>query len=156
MRCPYCRTDNDKVLDSRSADDGFSIRRRRECQGCHRRFTTYEHTEEPAVKVIKKDGARMPFDRQKIKSGLAKACWKRPISEEQIETLVTTIERNIYDAYETEVETNKIGEMVMHELRTLDHVAFVRFASVYREFQDIRDFVDELEPILAESERAKK
>jgi transcriptional repressor NrdR len=154
MRCPFCRTDNDKVLDSRSCDDGFSIRRRRECQGCDRRFTTYERTEEAAIKVIKKDGARLPFDRQKIKSGLAKACWKRPISEEQIEAVVNSIERAIYDEYDSEIETSRIGEMVMAELRKLDHVAFVRFASVYREFQDVRDFVHELQPILAESERS--
>ncbi|MDX1962747.1 MAG: transcriptional regulator NrdR [Pirellulales bacterium] len=156
MRCPFCRLDNDKVLDSRSCDDGFSIRRRRECQGCFRRFTTYEHSEEAAVKVVKRDGSRIPYDRQKIKAGLTKACWKRPISEEQIEALVTAVERNIYDSFETEVETSHIGELVMQELRKLDQVAFVRFASVYRKFQDVRDFVDELQPILAETQKTKR
>jgi transcriptional repressor NrdR len=156
MRCPFCKADNDRVLDTRTSDDGYSIRRRRECISCHRRTTTYERIEEAMIKVVKKDGSRIPFDRQKIKNGLTKACWKRPISDEQIEALVSSIERQIYDEYESEIETSQIGELVMAELRKLDHVAFVRFASVYREFKDVRDFVEELEPILAESRATKK
>lgn len=152
MRCPFCSTDNDRVTDSRTSDDGFSIRRRRECLSCHRRYTTYERIDEVIIKVVKKDGTRIPFERQKIKSGLMKACWKRPISDDQIEQIVTHVEKDIYDNYENEVKTIQIGEIVMQQLRKLDHVAFVRFASVYREFQDIADFVQELQPILAESD----
>lgn len=155
MRCPYCQLDNDKVIDSRASEDGYAIRRRRECLGCHRRYTTYERLEEVAIKVIKKDGNRVPFDRAKIRSGLEKACWKRPISDEQIEATVSAIEREIYDRFDYEAATQEIGELVMQELRKLDQVAYVRFASVYREFKDARDFVDELEPILAESRRAR-
>ena len=153
MRCPYCQIDHDRVIDSRAGEDGFAIRRRRECLACHRRYTTYERLEEIAIKVIKKDGNRVPFDREKIRSGLAKACWKRPISAEQIEGAVSAVERAIYDTFEGEVETRQVGELLMLELRKLDQVAYVRFASVYREFKDVRDFVDELEPILAESRR---
>jgi transcriptional repressor NrdR len=134
MRCPYCQIDNDKVIDSRASEDGMAIRRRRECLGCHRRYTTFERVEEVSIKVIKKDGNRVPFDRTKIKSGLEKACWKRPISDDQI-------------------ETRDIGELVMQQLAKLDQVAYVRFASVYREFKDARDFVEELQPILDEEKR---
>ena len=148
MRCPYCRVDNDKVIDSRGSEDGYSIRRRRECLSCKRRYTTYERVEEMEIKVVKKDGIREPFNREKIKQGLAKACWKRPISDEQIDTLVSTIEGDIYANYETEVDSTEIGEMVMKRLAQIDQVAFVRFASVYREFKDVRDFVDELQPML--------
>jgi transcriptional repressor NrdR len=153
MQCPYCRVDNDRVIDSRATEDGFAIRRRRECVGCRRRFTTYERIEEPAIKVVKKDGIRLPFEREKIKQGLMKACWKRPISDEQIEAVVTTVENDVYANFDTEVPTRYLGELVMQHLRNLDQVAFVRFASVYREFKDVRDFVEELEPILAESRR---
>jgi transcriptional repressor NrdR len=153
MQCPFCRVDNDRVIDSRASQDSFAIRRRRECLHCKRRFTTYERIEEPAVKVIKKDGNRVPFDREKIKAGLAKACWKRPISDDQIEAIVTAVETDVYDKFDNEVETRYLGELVMQHLRKLDQVAFVRFASVYREFKDVRDFVEELEPILAESRR---
>ncbi len=150
MQCPYCRIDNDRVIDSRASDEGFAIRRRRECLGCKRRFTTYERVEEPAIKVIKKDGIRVPFAREKIKQGLAKACWKRPVSDEQIEAIVAEVESDVYANFDTEVSTRYLGELVMKHLRALDQVAFVRFASVYREFKDVRDFVDELQPILAE------
>jgi transcriptional repressor NrdR len=153
MRCPFCQTDHDRVIDSRASDDGMAIRRRRECLRCHRRYTTFERVEEISVKVIKKDGNRVPFDRNKIKSGLEKACWKRPISEDQIEAAVSSVEREIYDRFDNEVETSDIGELVMKELAKLDQVAFVRFASVYREFKDARDFVDELQPILGEQKR---
>ncbi|MDZ4819349.1 MAG: transcriptional regulator NrdR [Planctomycetota bacterium] len=156
MRCPYCQVDHDRVVDSRAGEDGMTIRRRRECLGCHRRYTTYERVEETGIKVIKKDGNRVPFERKKIESGLAKACWKRPISAEQIEGLVSAVEREIYDSYDSELETQQVGELVMRELRKLDQVAYVRFASVYRQFKDVRDFVDELEPILAETRHLER
>ncbi len=149
MRCPFCRTDNDRVIDSRAGDDGSSIRRRRECVACRRRFTTYERVERQLLSVVKKGGDREPFDRDKIKRGLAKACWKRPVSEDDIEGVVTALEAELYGTYEAEVPSRVLGERLMELLRGLDQVAFVRFASVYREFQDVRDFVEELEPILA-------
>lgn len=148
MRCPYCRVDNDRVIDSRASEDGFSIRRRRECLSCKRRYTTYERVEEMEVKVVKKDGIREPFQRDKIKQGLAKACWKRPISDAQIDALVSQIESDVYANYESEIDSPELGELVMKRLAELDQVAFVRFASVYREFKDVRDFVDELQPML--------
>jgi transcriptional repressor NrdR len=154
MRCPFCRTDNDRVIDSRAGEDGASIRRRRECLGCRKRFTTYERVERQLLSVVKKGGDREPFDRDKIKRGLAKACWKRPVTEDQIETVVSALEGELYGTYETEVPSRVLGERLMDLLRDLDQVAFVRFASVYRDFKDVRDFVDELEPILAESKVA--
>jgi transcriptional repressor NrdR len=153
MRCPFCRVDNDRVIDSRSIDDGANIRRRRECLSCRRRFTTYERVERQALSVVKKGGVREPFDRGKIRSGLGIACGKRPITEQDIEAIVSSIESECYDNYESEVPSRAIGERVMELLRGIDQVAYVRFASVYREFKDARDFVDELEPILA-SDRA--
>jgi len=150
MNCPFCRFDNDRVIDSRASEDGFAIRRRRECLNCKRRYTTYERLEEPAIKVVKKDGARTPFEREKIKRGLEKACWKRPISDEQIESVVAAVEADVHQNFETEVQSEYLGELVMQHLRQLDQVAFVRFASVYREFKDVRDFVEELEPMLEE------
>jgi transcriptional repressor NrdR len=153
MKCPFCRADNDRVIDSRASEDGSAIRRRRECLDCRRRYTTYERVEGQSVKVIKKDGGRVPFEREKIKRGLEKACWKRPIRPEQIEALVSRVENEIYDRFDTEVESREIGELVMQQLRLLDQVAFVRFASVYREFEDARDFVHELEPMLHETQR---
>lgn len=149
MRCPFCRADNDRVIDSRAGDDGSSIRRRRECVACRRRFTTYERVERQLLAVVKKGGEREPFDRDKITRGLAKACWKRPVSADDIERVVTALEAELYGTYETEVPSRVLGERLMELLRGLDQVAFVRFASVYREFQDVRDFVEELEPILA-------
>jgi transcriptional repressor NrdR len=153
MKCPFCHVDNDRVIDSRSSQDAYAIRRRRECLACERRYTTYERLEEPVLKVVKKDGVRVPFDRQKIKSGLEKACWKRPVSGEQIELIATEIENDIYGNFDSEVESRYIGELAMRSLRKLDQVAFVRFASVYREFEDVRDFVDELGPMLEEAQR---
>jgi transcriptional repressor NrdR len=141
------------VIDSRAGDDGASIRRRRECLACRRRFTTYERIERQLLMVVKKDGGREPFDRDKIKRGLAKACWKRPVTEDDIERLVSALEARLYGEYESEVPSPVLGERLMELLKDLDQVAYVRFASVYREFKDVRDFVDELEPILAESER---
>jgi transcriptional repressor NrdR len=156
MKCPYCRVDQDRVLDTRGSQDGYAIRRRRECLNCKRRYTTYEQIEELGLKVVKKDGARVPFDREKIRLGLEKACWKRPISSDQIEAIVAAVENTIYTDYESEVESQALGELVIEHLRLLDQVAFVRFASVYREFKDVRDFVDELEPMLEESQRRGK
>lgn len=146
MMCPFCRTGDTSVIDSRASQD-FVIRRRRKCLGCERRFTTYEKIEESPVKVIKKDGSRVPFSREKIKSGLEKACYKRPISDEQIEAIITDIEAALYEHFDREVPSREIGEKVMEALREIDHVAFVRFASVYREFQDVNDFVEELAPL---------
>jgi transcriptional repressor NrdR len=151
MRCPFCRTDNDRVIDSRAGDDGASIRRRRECVSCRRRFTTYERVERQLLSVVKKGGVREPFDRDKIKRGLAKACWKRPVTEDDIEGVVSALESELYGAYESEVPSQVLGERLMELLKALDQVAYVRFASVYREFKDVRDFVEELEPILAET-----
>lgn len=148
MRCPFCQTDNDRVLDSRSSEEGYAIRRRRECMQCKRRYTTYERLEELAIKVVKKDGVREPFSRDKIRRGLAHACWKRPLSDDQIDNVVAEIESDVYANFESEIETQQLGEMVMEHLGRLDQVAYVRFASVYREFKDVHDFVEELEPIL--------
>lgn len=155
MRCPYCRTDDDKVIDSRASDDGFAIRRRRVCNQCERRYTTYERLSESDLKVVKKGGIREPFRPEKIKQGLQKACWKRAISEEQIEATVAKIEGRIYSQFDTEIESEELGNIVMDELSKLDQVAYVRFASVYREFTDVRDFVDELTPMLSRPRPAK-
>lgn len=125
----------------------MAIRRRRECLACGRRFTTYERFEYTTLKVVKKNNVREPFQREKIRLGLERACWKRPISNEQIENVVGEIERDVYDHYETEIDCRTLGELVMNKLRALDQVAFVRFASVYREFKDARDFVDELQTL---------
>ena len=153
MRCPFCRLDNDRVIDSRAGDEGATIRRRRECLACRRRFTTYERVERQSLTVVKKGGDRDPFDRDKIKRGLAKACWKRPVTEDEIEHAVSSLEAELYGTYEGDVPSRVIGERLMGILKDLDQVAYVRFASVYREFKDARDFVDELEPILNESAR---
>lgn len=147
MMCPFCRHDETKVIDSRASQD-FVIRRRRECLRCERRYTTYEKVEESPLKVVKKDGSRIPFDRDKIKAGLEKACYKRPISAQRLEQVIADIESDLYESFDREVPSQYIGEKVMEHLRNLDHVAFVRFASVYREFKDVNDFVEELEPIL--------
>lgn len=152
MMCPFCRHDETKVIDTRASQE-FVIRRRRECLKCGRRYTTYEKIEESPLKVIKKDGTRVPFDREKIQSGLEKACYKRPVSAEQIEEIISTVEADIYQNFDREVPSRYIGEQVFNMLRTLDQVAFVRFASVYREFKDVNDFVDELEPMLRDRDR---
>lgn len=156
MRCPYCGADNDRVIDSRAHDEGFMIRRRRECLDCKHRYTTFERLEELQVKVVKKDGCRDPFDADKIRRGLEKACWKRPISSAEIEGIVSSLETEIYGRGEMEVESREVGELVMEKLRSVDQVAYVRFASVYREFKDLADFVDELKPILNERREAAK
>ena len=157
MKCPFCRVDNDRVIDSRACQDGFSIRRRRECLSCKRRYTTYERIEEAAIKVVKKDGSRVPFSREKIKGGLERACWKRPISDKDIEKAVAAIENDVFSTFENEIESRRLGELVMDHLRDLDEVAFVRFASVYRQFEDAGDFFNELQPFLdGETRKAPK
>jgi len=147
MMCPYCRHDESKVIETRTSQE-FVIRRRRECLKCSRRYTTYETIEESPVKVVKKDGSRVPFNREKIRQGLEKACYKRPVSQEEIEKIVSEVELEIYRNFEREVPSRYIGELVFNILRNVDQVAFVRFASVYREFKDVNDFVEELEPML--------
>lgn len=156
MKCPYCHVDNDRVLDSRASEDGCAIRRRRECNACKKRYTTYERVERSSIKVVKKDGVRVPFDRDKIKQGLEKACWKRPVSDIQLEQIVNEIESHIEANFESEVESRNLGELVMQRLRDLDQVAYVRFASVYRQFEDVHDFVDELKPMLAETPKPER
>lgn len=153
MNCIYCRHDETKVIDSRLSDP-FVIRRRRECLRCGRRYTTHETVEQGALKVIKKDGTRVPFDREKIRAGLEKACWKRPVSDEQIDAIINAVEADIYDNYEREVPSRYIGEKVFNMLREIDQVAFVRFASVYREFKDVNDFVEELGPMLTRQKKS--
>lgn len=153
MKCPVCQEDNDRVIDSRASHDGFAIRRRRECLGCGHRYTTYERIEGAAIKIVKKDGTREPFDRLKIKRGLEQACWKRPVSDAQLEAVVSAVENDLEGRFDLEVPSREVGELVMRHLRRLDQVAFVRFASVYRQFEDVHDFVDELKPMLAEARR---
>lgn len=145
MRCPFCRVDQDRVVDSRSGDDGTSIRRRRECLSCKRRFTTYERIEENPMRVIKKDGRRVPYDREKLRRGVEKACWNLAVSAEQIDQAVSSVESEAFEKYEREVPSTYIGELVMNELRKLHQVAYVRFASVYREFKDVGEFLGVLE-----------
>ncbi len=153
MKCPFCKNDNDRVLDSRSSQDGFAIRRRRECLVCRERYTTFEHIEQTGVKIIKKDGVREPFDHAKIKQGLEKACWKRPVSDDQIEAIISAVENELEAKFEKEVESRHVGELVMRFLREVDEVAYIRFASVYRHFKDVQDFVEELRPMLDPTRR---
>jgi transcriptional repressor NrdR len=148
MKCPFCHIDNDRVVDSRASQDGYVIRRRRECLHCRRRYTTFERLEEVTIKVIKKDGSRAPFQREKIKRGLETACWKRPVSDEEIDAIVTYVEQEINARLDGEIDSREVGEMVMERLRELDQVAYVRFASVYRDFTDAQDFVREVAPML--------
>ena len=152
MRCPFCRYDNDRVMDTRSVQDGYVVRRRRECLNCNRRFTTNEYVEELDIKVVKKDGVREAFDARKLRAGIAKACWKRPISDEQIDTVVARIQTAMAGETDKEIPSANLGELIMNELRDLDQVAYVRFASVYLEFKDARDFVAEVQPMLDENE----
>src|SRR5262245_16104358 len=155
MKCPFCKVDDDRVVDSRASSDGFAIRRRRECTSCNRRYTTYERIEESPLRVVKKDDRREPFDRRKILSGLLKACEKRPVSLEALEQITETIEGKVLETFEREVPSTYIGQLVMSELRKLDQVAYVRFASVYREFKDIHEFMEELRPMI-EKEKGDK
>jgi transcriptional repressor NrdR len=144
MKCPFCAHGENKVIDSRISKDGDAIRRRRECLGCGKRFTTYEFVEEVLPMVVKKDGRREPFDRTKIRAGIKKACEKRPISTDTIEALVDNVQRACQEFQGKEMPSSVIGEKIMLELQTLDGVAYVRFASVYRQFRDVSDFLEEL------------
>ncbi len=156
MQCLFCKVDNDKVINSRTSLDGLSVKRRRECLNCGRRFTTYERVEESPIRAIKKNGSRVNFDRSRILMGLHKACEKRPVSTETLENIVSEIERTVYDKFDREVDTKFIGELVMRKLEILDKVAYVRFASVYREFKDISEFIDELKPLMSTNKRVRK
>lgn len=148
MKCPFCADLEDKVIDSRPTDDGATIRRRRECLNCHKRYTTYEKVESLPILVVKKDGSRQPYEREKVQKGILRACEKRNVSVEQLEALVDSIETQIYNSLEREITTEFIGELVMDKLRDLDEVAYVRFASVYRHFKDINTFMSELNKLL--------
>ncbi|MCF6149683.1 MAG: transcriptional repressor NrdR [Candidatus Kuenenia sp.] len=156
MQCLFCKADNDKVINSRTTADGLSIKRRRECLDCGRRYTTYERVEENPLRVVKKDGRREMYDRKKVFNGLLKACEKRPVSTDTIENIVDEIEREIYSKFDREVNSNFIGTLVMQKLRILDMVAYVRFASVYREFKDISEFIDELKPLMKGAKKKKE
>ena len=148
MKCPICKTPDSKVIDSRASADGFVIRRRRECDKCHSRFTTYERVERVPWKVIKKDGRREDYDREKLLKGIVVACEKRPISMTRIEQLVDSIESTLEESYKQEISSQEIGELVMENLHKLDEVAYVRFASVYRQFKDINQFLNEVNKII--------
>jgi transcriptional repressor NrdR len=148
MKCPYCRSKRDKVVDSRSIRSKQAVRRRRECLKCHKRYTTYEYIEEISIMVIKSDGRREPFDRKKVLNGLIRACEKRPISLERLESIVIKIETQLQNKFVKEVKSKNIGEIVMKCLRKLDEVAYVRFASVYRQFRDVSQFTRELKTFL--------
>jgi transcriptional repressor NrdR len=148
MKCPFCGFANDKVVDSRESKEAESIRRRRECLKCGKRFTTYERIDEIPYMVVKKDGRRERFDRQKVLSGLLRACEKRPVSSKKLETIVDATETFLVDAPERERTTQEIGELIMTHLKGIDTVAYIRFASVYRDFKDVREFKEELEGLL--------
>ena len=150
MKCPYCGYQESKVVDSRHSEDGTSIRRRRECLSCQKRFTPYETVESLPIVVVKKDNSRQAFDRNKILNGMVRACEKRPVSMADLEAATTEIEQIIQNSLEREVSTGKIGELVMERLKPLDEVSYVRFASVYRQFKDINTFMQELNKILEE------
>ncbi len=150
MKCPYCDYFESKVVDSRPTDEGQAIRRRRECISCGKRFTTYEKIEEIPIIVVKKDGNRQAFDRNKLLNGIIKSCEKRPVSINEIEKIVDDIEKILSNSLEKEVTSVEIGELVMNELKDVDEVSYVRFASVYRQFKDVNSFMEELKKILAE------
>ncbi len=148
MQCPFCGVDRDKVVDSRSSEGGRAVRRRRECLACGRRFTTYERVEDsPRITVIKKDGSRVPYDRSKLLAGLQKACYKRPVSDQQLRQVVEAAEEDMFRRFEKEVPTSYIGDAVSQHLRRLDKVAYIRFASVYRQFQDVGELITEAEEV---------
>jgi len=153
MRCPYCGMDNTRVIDSRPADDNYSIRRRRQCDECGKRFTTYEKVETTPLTVIKKDKSRESYDRSKIMAGVLRACHKRPIPMEKIEETVNAIENDVFRLEGKEIDCQKIGEIVMEHLKDLDQVAYVRFASVYRQFKDVNTFMSELKKMLDHSDQ---
>jgi transcriptional repressor NrdR len=148
MRCPFCGYKEDKVVDSRATQEGSAVRRRRECLKCGRRFTTYEYVEDVSLMVVKKDGRREAFDRKKILAGIMRACEKRPIGLEKMEEIVTQVERSIQKKSDREIPTTRIGELVIEKLKSMDDVAYVRFASVYRQFKDVSQFMSELKDML--------
>lgn len=151
MKCPFCGKENTRVIDSRPADDNSTIRRRRQCDKCKKRFTTYEKVESIPLVVIKKDNTREPYDRTKIEAGVFRSCHKRPISVDQINTIVDEVETAIFNLEEKEIPSSKIGELLMDKLKDVDAVAYVRFASVYREFKDVNTFMSEIKKILDNS-----
>ena len=153
MKCPFCSHTEDKVIDSRSSNEDKSVRRRRECLKCKKRFTTYEYIEEIPLMVVKKDGRREPFDRNKIISGILKACEKRPVGMEKVEAVVDKVEKELQKSFDKEVKAQVVGELVMDHLHKLDQVAYVRFASVYRQFKDINQFMKELKELLGKKDR---
>lgn len=152
MKCPFCNFPDSKVVDSRPTDEGTSIRRRRECLKCMKRFTTYETVERLPLMLVKRDGTREPYDRNKLLTGVMKACEKRPVPQARLEQLVDAVEQKLFGTLETEISSQKIGEMVMEELKHVDEVAYVRFASVYRQFKDINTFLEELNSLLKSRE----
>ena len=153
MKCPFCNKDNTRVIDSRPADENNSIRRRRQCDECNRRFTTYEKVETIPLVVIKKDNNREPYDRSKIEAGVFRSCHKRPISVDQMTALIDEVETQVFNREDKEIPSYVIGEILMDKLKDLDPVAYVRFASVYREFKDVNTFMQELKKILASNEK---
>ena len=156
MRCPYCKEDNDKVVDSRSSDSGRIIRRRRQCLECKRRFTTYEKIGESfKLQVVKKDKSRVPYDREKIIAGLQKACYKRKVSAEQIQEIADKIEEDILRRFDKEVSSEFVGDSVMKNLQSVDKVAYIRFASVYRNFKDAGELIDEVREVIKETQTSK-
>ena len=153
MRCPFCKEDRDRVVDSRSSDTGRVIRRRRQCLACKKRFTTYEKIGESfRLSVVKKDGSRVPYERDKIVAGLQKACYKRPVSAEQIQQVADRVEEDIFKNFDKEVSSAFVGESVMKHLRGIDKVAYIRFASVYRDFEDAGDLIEEVSQAIQEAE----
>jgi transcriptional repressor NrdR len=148
MRCPFCGSDKDRVVDSRTSQEGRAIRRRRECKSCKKRFTTYEYVEDVSLTIIKNDGRREPFDRQKLQRGIELACKKRPISSKEIASIVDEIEEKLQNLSKSEITSKEVGEEVMRRLKDLDEVAYVRFASVYHKFKDLSEFMDELKGLL--------
>lgn len=155
MRCPFCDNDDTKVIDSRPIEEGRAIRRRRECEKCSKRFTTYEKVEASIIMVVKKDGSREAFDRNKVLNGIVKACEKRPVSMDEIENVVNEIERGLNNMMEREVKSTFIGELVMEQLKSLDEVAYVRFASVYRQFTDVGTFIKEIESLMGNKDKER-
>ncbi len=156
MKCPYCNYNESKVIDSRPADEGTTIRRRRECLACQKRFTTYEVMEHLPLVVIKRDGSRQSFDKNKVLNGMLRSCEKRPVALAELEKIAAEIEQELQNSFEREISTSEIGEMVMERLKDVDEVAYVRFASVYRQFKDINTFMDELAKLLGDKKNSGK
>lgn len=156
MKCMFCGCEDSKVIDSRPTDDGKSIRRRRECMSCGKRFTTFETIEVLPFLVVKRDGTRQTYDKNKVKSGIIRSCYKRPISMAQIDKIVDNIEKQLYNSLEQEIDSNVIGDLVMRELKELDEVAYIRFAAVYREFKDSASFFEEMSKIFNTNSTRKK